>query len=312
MKQVITVVCGVFFCLLKGNAQVCPPASRPEVSTNENDPDPPSTEIVTPEIPYFDPNNLSLKDKKQRNALRLGYGMNFIAALNTSLSNSGERSDFSWFKDRPAHVFDLSGSLGATRKWALGGSFGFQKIGNFSSSRTYLPADYLANANQQEGLQPLDLTLKGKASSYSLLIYTEYEVLRFWKNFNMIARGEIGTTIYRAYMSVNYMDTCGCNKVPVSDWEVSSSFNAGVGLGLKWEYRFVGIKALAVYQSQTKVSFKSRDEYEGYTPQFDATNYNFKGSPGSALFAINKDDSGSARTNYSSFYVQFMLYFNLK
>ena len=302
MKQFCLIV--AFAAFFDGNAQVCPPGSPAPEEERNYDAD---TAAIVVEPEYFDINNISTPS--QRRVFRFGYGINTVLSMNQTRFGSSKSRGLSWFNDRPVHVFDLSGELGSRRNWILGFSFSFQRLGKFNESRTYLPEDYLTGSDLQ-GTSEFTAGFELKANTYSPMFYTEYSIVNFRKNFSAIVHAEAGLSIYRADMSVSYRDTCGCDKKPVSDWEMSSSFNAGLGLGLKWEYRFIGLKALLTYQSQTKVKFRSQEDYQNYTFDFDAAHYDFKGSPPDSRFSVLKSGDGSAR-RYNPLYLQVVLYFRI-
>jgi hypothetical protein len=266
--------------------------------------------IKMPKTRPFDVNHLENLSEKEYSSFRLGYGVNTIVGMNENQVNTQRSKDLSWFNDRVGHVFDVSGNLGVRKKWTLGFSFGFQKLGNIEHTKTYSPEDYLPSGSLFQGVRPLTPTMKLKARTYSSMLYTEYDFLDFGEHFSSFVRGELGMTIYRAYSEVNYSDTCGCKKVAVSDWEMSTALTAGLGVGLKWEYRFVGVKAFIAYQAQTKVKFKDQGSYANYSFDFDATNYDFQGKPSANKFAILKSGDQVSRS-YNPWYIQFMLYFRI-
>lgn len=268
------------------------------------------TEDITLDPVRFDPDRIGNLTPEKHGVLRFGYGVNTIVGMNQNQVNAMRFRDLSWFNDHVAHVFDVSGSLGSGQKWVLGFSFAYQKLGNFGFSRTYFPEDYLAPGSEHSNTRPLTAKWALKARSYTPSLYTEYNFLKMGTHFSSFLRADIGMTIYRAYMDVHYQDTCGCSKMAVSDWEMATSLNVGLGIGFRWEYRFVGVKALVSYQAQTKVNFKDESAYENYSFNFDAAHYNFNGKPAANKFTIVKSgDQNPLR--YDPLYLQFMLYFRL-
>ncbi|MNY18054.1 hypothetical protein D3C86_1514090 [compost metagenome] len=199
--------------------------------------------------------------------------------------------------------------MGAPSKWLIGFSFGFQKLGSITRSETYLPEDY-AQGQTDFGTLPLEVKFQLKARTYAPLLYTEYRVLDSWKGFSAFTRFEMGMTMYRASSEISYRDSCDCKKIPVSDWNMSTAFTVGLGLGVKWEYKFIGLKALLTYQVQTKVNFKEREEYEAYSFGFDALDYDFRGGPENSRFTIQKAGE-NLRRGYNPLYLQVMLYFRI-
>lgn len=268
------------------------------------------SEKITVEPQRFDPNRLNNLTPEKHGVLRFGYGVNTIVGMNQNQVNAMRFRDLSWFNDHVAHVFDVSGSLGASQKWVLGFSFAYQKLGNFGFSRTYLPEDYMAPGSENSSTRPLTAQWAFKARTYTPSLYTEYNFLKMGEHFSSFVRADLGMTIYRAYMDVHYQDTCGCNKMALSDWEMATSLNIGLGIGFRWEYRFVGLKALVSYQVQTKVDFRDENTYSNYSFDFDAAHYNFNGKPAANKFTIVKTgDQNSVK--YDPLYLQFMLYFRL-
>ncbi|WP_343748579.1 hypothetical protein [Fluviicola sp.] len=265
---------------------------------------------ATPDSERFDPNHMGNLTPEKHGVLRFGYGVNAIVGMNQNQVNTMRFRDLSWFNDHVAHVFDFSGSLGVSQKWGLGVSFAYQKLGDFAFSRTYQPEDYLGPGSQQTKTTPLTAAWGLKARTYTPSLYAEYNFLKMGAHFNGFVRADLGMTVYRAYMDVHYQDTCGCSKMVVSDWEMASSLNVGLGIGFRWEYEFIGLKALVSYQAQTKVNFRDADTYSNYSFDFDAAHYNFDGRPAANKFTIVKSgDQGLAK--YDPLYIQFMLYFRL-
>lgn len=299
MKQLITSF--LLLYLSTGlNAQVCVPEIPP---TEEPVPIPGET---TARVQSDYTNDFSFSGPKQ-GILRLGYGINTIISLNQNQFSSS-RNGLSWFNDHPAHVFDLSGELGKRRKWVAGFSFSFQKLGNLLREKTYQPSDY--GFVDDPELNPFTVKFGLKARIYVPQVYTEYSFVNFGKQFSGIIRLEAGLSIYRAHMDVKYKDTCGCEKILASDWDMPVAFNAGVGLGFKWQYRFIGLKALLVYQSQTKVNFRGQEDYSNYSFDFNASNYDFRSIPATSAFTILKSGEETWK-RYNPLYLQFMLYFRI-
>lgn len=308
MKHVTTFVVAIFLILFDSNAQVCLP-EKPKNNTSEPD-ETSSTPPIRTDVTYLDLNKLNgLVASKRRNIFRFGYGINTIIRMDRNQTGSIIMNDLSWYNDNVGHVFDFSGELGSQSRWLLGFSFGFQKLGQMSQSKRYLPEMYM-----QEGIDfgdfPLEAMFELKARTFTPLLYTEYRFMAPWKGFSGFVRADMGMTIYRAYMEVNYQDSCGCQKVPVSDWEMSTAFHAGFGIGVNWEYRFIGLKTLIGYQMQTKVKFRERDAYENYSFNFNPEQYDFKGNPGGNRFSIQKSGSDVLRS-YNPLYFQVMIYFRL-
>ncbi|MNV00428.1 hypothetical protein D3C71_905890 [compost metagenome] len=306
MKHIATCIVGVFLILFDGKAQVCPPektknnTSEPEETCRE--------QPIKADVAYLDINKLNtLIPAKRRNAFRFGYGINTIIRMNRSQTGSRLVNDLSWYNDHPAHVFDFSGELGTQSRWLLGFSFGFQKLGQLNQSKIYLP-EMDAQEGSDFGNLPLEAKFELKARTFTPLLYTEHRFMAPWKGFSGFVRADMGMTIYRADMKVSYQDSCDCQKIPVSDWEMSSAFHAGFGIGVNWEYRFIGIKTLIGYQMQTKVKFRERAAYENYTFDFNPAQYDFKGSPGDNRFSIQKSGIDTPRS-YNPLYFQVMIYF---
>ncbi|WP_300665269.1 hypothetical protein [Fluviicola sp.] len=308
MKHIATCIVGIFLILFQGNAQVCPPE---KAKNNTSEPDETSGTLpIKTDAAYLDLNKLNdLVAGKRRNVFRFGYGINAIIRMDRNQTGFRTMNDLSWYNDRVGHVFDFSGEMGSRSRWLLGFSFGFQKLGQMNQSKSYLPEEYGQGGSGSENF-PLEATFELKARTFTPLLYTEYRFMAPWKGFSGFVRADMGMTIYRAYMEVSYRDSCGCQKVPVSDWEMSTAFHAGFGIGVNWEYRFIGVKTLIGYQMQTKVKFRERDAYENYTFAFDPAQYEFKGNPGDNRFSIQKSGSAAPRS-YNPLYFQVMIYFRL-
>lgn len=271
--------CFVFF---RGNAQEYPASEESESSSN--------------------PTDDLLEDPR---IFRLGYSINGIVSVNPG---SSPAQGLTWFDYRPGIVIDFSGELDSWHQWLLGFSFGYQELARNKQTEDFFPVEYLSGTDL-DGARAFVMKKELKASTYSPMIYSEFNFLT-WEYLTFYARAETGATIYGSTARISYKDLSRDKQIPVSDREAEASFNAGLGLGVKIDKWLIGIKFALIYQAQTRVRFRTQEEYLNYTYDFDASTYDFKGSPDHSRFSIGKTGDGSGR-RYSPLYFQLGVYFPL-
>lgn len=255
----------------------------------------------------FEDHSSPFNTKKDSTSLRFGFGLNTIVGMNTGQSRLG--TNLSWFNNNPASVFEIAGLVGKQHRFVLGGSMAFRRLGSFSISREYRPEDYLPTS-KIGGTHALTVTLHEKVRMFTTLLYSEYRLHDFGGGVQAFVRGEFGFTRFSANMTETYKSTCGCEKYPHSEVEAYTSFDAGMGVGLRWENRFLGFKTFVIFRNQTKVGLKQEDSYQNYAPVFNAVNYNFKGDPRPNRFSIQTTPAENRHT-YGFVYIQFTLYYIL-
>jgi hypothetical protein len=240
---------------------------------------------------------------EERRLFRIGFSINGILNVNPGSSPS---QGLTWFDHESAYVIDFARELDYDRKWLVGFSFGFQRLAWNLEVRNYFPEEYLSGA-YLDGTSDFSLFNKYNASTYSSLIYSEYDLVEL-DRFIGFARVETGATVYRSNARITYKDVSGHNQVPVSNREAGTSFNAGFGLGVKYEREVFGLKLALIYQAQTRVRFRSREEYLNYAYDFDASTYDFRGAPDDSKFTISESGDRTGR-RYSPLYIQLGIYF---
>lgn len=248
-------------------------------------------------LPGFAVYDSAFSELEQR-VFRFGVSLNGIFGVNPGVSPS---QGLTWFDDQAAIQLDVSLELDSWHQWLAGFSFGFQRLMQKKQPRTFSPEEYLSGSDLQQ-TRALTVDYIFNANTYSPMFYTEY-ILVTLGEFSGFVRAETGSTIYSAGAKIAYKYESGKRQVPVVNRDLAASFNAGIGLGVRLTKGMFEFKLAAIYQAQTKVRFRSQQEYENYTFHFDASEYDFKEAPSDSEFTIIPSGDGTAR-RYSPFYIQ--------
>lgn len=241
--------------------------------------------------------------EEERRRFYLGFPINGIVKVNPG---SSPAQGTTWFNREPAYLLDFSADLDPWHEWIVGFSFGFQRLANTKESQDFLPEAYLSGADLLS-TRTFTMNKELRANTYSPMFYSEYNFVH-WDHFILYARVETGLTVYGSNARISYKDILGHRQVPFSNRDAATSFNAGVGLGVKRENKLLGFKLGLIYQAQTKVRFRSQEEYLHYSYQFDASQYDFRGVPDDSKFTVLQAGDGTAH-RYSPLYVQLGVYF---
>jgi hypothetical protein len=237
---------------------------------------------------------------------RLGYGQRYLLHnYATILSANGTRLpvDNSWLGSRPAHVFDFSWGLGVRDNWRLGTAFSTQRLQSETTRQHFDPP------TSADSMRALDMRLDKTARLYSQTAYAEYGFLKLANNqLRLFARADIGATYYGARAAISYTDTCGCDQQPVVENTGSFVMTGSASLGMQFEYKAFGIKALAGYQLQTTNSFITKGQLADWKAHFRTEGYTYNGAPSGERFSITDMESERVNSRNNQLFLQVSLY----
>gem|GEM_PF-5304553 len=244
--------------------------------------------------------------------VKIGLGISsIIQSYSTDISGADTRIDNrrDWLNDHAAYTGIISWSPGVRRKWDLGMSFSGQRLDYMHEDISIEPGGELS-AGWKDRV-PLSMSYKRKANVFGQSIYAEYTLFRIGRQISFFGRADVGYNRYKAIARISYRDTCDCYEQVASEKAVSYTLTAGTGVGVRWEYNFIGVKAMLGYTVQSANSFVTKDQLATWGWRFDDHKYEFNGSPAGGLFHIDRPGYDKVKSRSSQLYVQFVLYINL-
>ena len=234
--------------------------------------------------------------------IRLGTGVNFVVKKNF-LSTTGSN----WLNNHNVFVFDASWSFGKKKKWVAGTSYSSQRLIQEKEKAVF----YAPNYNGY-GLASVSASYLWKANLLSHQFYVEQNTFALGHHLQVFSRVDFGYMRYGAGAGIStVVDTSDGFKTIVHERVKSVVMTGGFGIGIRYEYKFIGLKAFIGYQFQTMNTFITKDDFSEWSWKFDTDTYDFQDYPDKNLFSITHPEFEKikSRNNYS--YLQLVLYFSL-
>ena len=296
----------------------CPPVVN---NSSQNESSDPPAETDTPVLPDVRTADWQYKEEKVKRSdgFQVGFGMQNVLASRIVYENEvrgKEKTVNDWSDHKNYGYVELAYRFKTDMPLTIGVNGSWTKSWNASSDfKAFSPAapapqnplDPFAPVIQ---LHDLDWTFRQTFKTANYAVFGELDLFSLKSGFRGFVRGEIGLSHYSASSDISYKDTCGCDRKAISEYASGNIFTIGTGLGLKWEYKMIGVKAFAGYQFQQDARLSYRNDFAQWMPAFNEAGYDFKGNPARDLFSIDKPEAQLAKRN-DLFYVQAGIYFNL-